>query len=185
MTTTTEKEPLAARKERKRTPDEMSAIEKELLAVSKAKKKVPGEDHQKYLTRLMRAVSKISNDDWEGLSSEAQEWNNGAAESHKGGRKLDNFPDYKGPEIEDDVKAVEEDEAPPVAPRNVKPRRTSACHTIKTLVAKKPTISVDDLSQKLKAQNMKVSDVTIATLRSDMRDSLRVLNELGIGEFKL
>lgn len=164
----------------------MSEIEKELLAVSKIKKKVPGEDHQKYLTRLMKAVSKIKDDDWEQLSEEAQNWNNAAAEAHKGGHKLENFPDYEGPEIEPDeeIKETEEEEAPP--PRNPpKTRKASACHTIKTLVAKKPSMSVEEISEKLKSTGMKVTNVTISTLRSDTRDTLRVLNELGIGEFKL
>jgi len=162
----------------------MSEIEKELLAVSKVKKKTPGEDHQKYLTRLMKAVSKVSDDDWEQLSEEAKGWNNGAAELHKAGAKLENFPDYDGPEIEAEEEKAPEEEAPPPK-RAPKARKTSACHTIKTLVAKKPSITVDDLSEKLKSSGMKVSDVTIATLRSDTRDTLRVLNELGIGEFKL
>ena len=64
-------------------------------------------------------------------------------------------------------------------------RKVSACHTIKKIVVKQPTISVADLSEKLKASGFKVSDVTIATLRSDLRDTLRVLNEVGKGEFVL
>lgn len=163
----------------------MSEIEKELLAVGKIKKKIPGEDHQKYLTRLMKAVSKVSNDVWEQLSTEAQDWNNDAAEAFKAGGSIENFPDYEGPEIEARPIKEEDEEAPP-PPRNPpKTRKSSACHTIKTLVAKKPSISVEELSEKLKAQGYKVTGVTISSLRSDTRDTLRVLNELGIGEFSL
>lgn len=160
----------------------MSEIEKELLAVSKCKKKAPGEDHQKYLTRLMRLVSKVNNDDWESISPAAQDWNNDAAQACKEGTKLANFPDYEGPEIEEDEAPKEE--APPPK-RAVKQRKSSACHVIKTLVVKKPTITVQEIADKLKSNEMKVSNVTIATLRSDTRDTLRVVNELGIGEFKL
>ena len=56
---------------------------------------------------------------------------------------------------------------------------------IKKIVVKNPTITVTDLSEKLKADGLKVSDVTIATLRSDLRDTLRVLNELKLGNFTL
>lgn len=160
----------------------MSAIEKELLAVSKIRKKTPGEDHQKYLTRLMKAVSKISDSDWEQLSSDAQDWNNGAAENHKAGAKLENFSDYDGPEIEEPEKEPEDAPPPKEKPRK---RKTSACHTIKIFVIKKPSITVEELGKKLENAGLKVSNVTISTLRSDVRDTLRVLNELGVGEFTL
>lgn len=166
-------------------PTVNSAIEVELLKASKCPKKKPGEDLQKYLTRLMRAVYKLNEDDWEELTEEAKGWYNDAAENAKGGRKLGNFPDYDGPEIEEEPEEEKEEEVAPPPKAQTKPRKTSACHVIKTLVAKKPDISVEAISEKLKASDMKVSNVTIATLRSDTRDTLRVLNELGIGEFKL
>jgi hypothetical protein len=168
-----------------------SKIEQELLEVSALKVK-KNEDRQKYLERLMRAVSKLPDPDWEGLSKAAQDWNNGAAEAHKGGSELEDFPDYE--EVEEELADDEEEAAPAEKPAKKKeeaptksyaPRKVSACHTIKKLVAKKPDISVSDLSEKLKGEGFKVSDVTIATLRSDFRDSLRVLNELGVGKFAL
>jgi hypothetical protein len=170
-----------------------SKIEQELLEVSALKVK-KNEDRQKYLERLMRAVSKLPDPDWEGLSKAAQDWNNGAAEAHKGGSELEDFPDYE--EVDDEIDEEQaEEETKPIekaakkkeeAPaKSYAPRKVSACHTIKKLVAKKPDISVSDLSEKLKGEGFKVSDVTIATLRSDFRDSLRVLNELGVGQFAL
>jgi len=178
-----------------------SKIEQELLKATGTKTK-RNENRQAYLTRVMKAVAVLDDDVWEGLATEAQEWNNGAAEAHKAGDAIADFPDYE--ELDDnprpDRNAIsdaeeEEEEAVPVKAEAKKApgrpvggggsRKTSACHTIKKIVAKKPTISVSELSEKLKADGLKVSDVTIATLRSDFRDSLRVLNELGMGSFTL
>lgn len=168
----------------------MSAIEKELLAVTKLKSK-KDEDRQDYLARLCKAVAKIKDPEWEALSSEAQEWNNDAAEAVRAAANIVDFPDAakSAPKPEVDEEDDEEAPAKPAkaakAPPKTSGKRASACHTIKMLVAKNPSISVADLSTKLKDSSLKVSDVTVATLRSDTRDTLRVLNDLGLGEFKL
>lgn len=182
-----------------------SAIEKELVeATSLSSKK--NEDRQKYLARLMKAASKLDDDEWADLSTEAQKWNNDAATDFKSGNAIEDFPDLETEE-ETDQSEVEiapeeaaDEESPPLQPekdeeqpkgragksgRPVAAKKTSACHAIKTLVVKKPDISVKELSEKLKQKGLKVSDVTIATLRSDTRDTLRVLNESGAGDFKL
>lgn len=192
-----------------------SKIEQELLAVAATQPKKK-EDRQKYLTRLMLAVTKIPDADWEGLSTESQDWVNGGAEAHKanaglkpdeeGYVALEDFPDYKeiddNPPVDEEVDEEEAAPAPAVKAKDKKAepkkvevakppvgngtgRKVSACHTIKTMVVKKPTISVAELSEKLKASGLKVSDVTIATLRSDLRDTLRVMNELNLGTFVL
>jgi hypothetical protein len=189
--------------------ESVSAIEQELLeaTVLKLKRK---EERQAYLTRLMLATAKLPDPEWEQLSTEAQEWTNGAAEAHKAGAALEDFPDYEEPEDEEVDEEAEEEEAEeekaPVAAKGngmkAKPekqvaspkiqpaqqagvRKVSACHTIKKMVVKKPTITVSEIAEQLKESGLKVSDVTIATLRSDLRDTLRVLNELKIGEFVL
>lgn len=154
-----------------------SEIEKELLAATKMKSK-KDEDRQSYLVRLMRSGAKLADADWEALSSEAQDWNNGAAESHKGGRKIDDFPDL--PEVDEEPEEIVEK---PKAERVG--RKSSACHVIKTMVVRKPSISVAELIEKLKGKSLKISDVTVATIRSDTRDTLRVLNELELGTFHL
>lgn len=163
----------------------MSAIEKELLGATKLKAK-KGEDRQVYLKRLMKAVYALKDPEWEALSTEAQDWQNGAAEQNKAGATIPDFPDL---EVVDET---DEEEAPPPKPEKKAPakaaspqRKASACHTIKTLVVKNPKISVADLEAQLKDLDLKVSNVTIATLRSDMRDTLRVMNEVGVGQFEL
>ena len=141
----------------------VSKIEAELLAASKLKEK-KNEDRQDYLARLMRSVAKLPDDVWEGISSDAQTWNNDAAEAYKAGVVIADFPDLEADaSVDAEVDEEEEVEAAP----------------------KKPNITVAELSEKLKADGLKVSDVTIATLRSDLRDTLRVLNELNIATFTL
>lgn len=186
--------------------DVESKIEQELLAATGVKPK-KNEDQQAYLTRLMRAVAKLKDPEWEGLSTDAQEWNNGAAEAHKAGDEIADFPDYAAiddnPPVDEEVDEEEEVVPPPVVKakdKEKKPiekpapkpavvagtgRKVSACHMIKKMVVKDPTITVAQLSENLKSDGLKVSDVTIATLRSDLRDTLRVLNELNIAKFTL
>lgn len=180
-----------------------SKIEQELLKAGNLKPKKKTEDLQKYLTKMMLTVAKLPDAEWEGLSNEAQEWVNGAAKAHKSNKtagaaigdegyvELVDFPDYEEieePEQEEEVpEAKPEPKAKPKAADSAPQayKKVSACHTIKKIVAKKPKITVAELSEKLKEDGLKVSDVTIATLRSDVRDTLRVLNELRLGEFVL
>ena len=182
-----------------------SKIEQELAETAAITPK-RNEDRQKYLKRLMLAVSKLPDPDWESLSTEAQDWNNGAAEAHKAGDEIEDFPDLEeedeeleqggDDEVDEEEEQVEvpaketapkEERTPKFRPAtNSSPgKKVSACHVIKRMVARKPAITVAELIEKLKEENFKVSDVTVATLRSDFRDSLRVLNELEMGNFKL
>lgn len=180
-----------------------SEIEQELLSASALKSK-KNEDRQDYLARLCRAVAKVKDEVWEGISTAGQDWNNTAAEALTDDKEIPDFEDDELPvdgktdeEVDEetepesvvvktkDKKAKLEKEEKSSPPPPLPGRKVSACHTIKKMVVKKPTISVAELSEKLKAEGLKVSDVTIATLRSDLRDTLRVLNELKIGEFFL
>jgi hypothetical protein len=67
----------------------------------------------------------------------------------------------------------------------IRGKNTSACHKIKRMVVKKPYITVDEITSALKVEGLKVTPVTIATLRSSVRDTLRVLNEENLGTFRL
>lgn len=193
----------------------MSKIESELFSAVKIKPLVPGEDRQKYLTRLVKAVCKISNDDWDDLTEESKEWTNEAATSIKAGGKIADFPDLEPEEdpleellavspeppeeeIDEDGVVIEKSPEPepvvaaPKPAKKAKPvkrasngRTLSACHHIKKVVVKHPSISVADLSDSLKKAGFKVTDLTIQSMRSNVRDVLRTLNELGMGEFNL
>lgn len=162
-----------------------SKIEKELLELTALKPKKK-EERQEYLSRLMRVVSKLPDPDWEGLTTEAQDWNNAAADAVTNEDEIQEFPDYV--EIEEDVpeeEPVVEKKRTRAAPIVQQHRKASACHTLKKFVAQNPAITVAELSDKLSSEGFKVTDVTIATLRSNVRDILRVLNELNLGNFVL
>lgn len=190
-----------------------SKVEQELLSIANLKTK-KNEKRQEYLKRLMLAVDKASDDDWNSLSTEAQAWNNTAATSYQNEKLIPDFPDYQEEEPEpeeepqevidqetgevievapDEVKVeasepTEEAETKAEAPAERKTRKTkrsgskpSACRMIKQLVLINPKITVGEIAERLKTLRMKVSDVTIYTLRYDIRDTLRAMNDLGIG----
>lgn len=180
-----------------------SKIEAELLEATGLKPK-KNENRQEYLARLCRAGAKLPDDVWEGVTKPSQDWNNDAAVSLKEGKSIADFSDTDEDTVGEEVDEEEADEPAPKAkkakangqkeaksekeklpPHPASVRKVSACHTIKKMVVKKPTITVAELSEKLKEDGLKVSDVTIATLRSDCRDTLRVLNEVGAGNFTL
>lgn len=163
-----------------------SEIENELFAVTKLKLK-PGEARQDQLKKIMRGVYKLDGESWETLTSGAQDWYNGAAEANKAGDKLPEFEDM--PEIKVEEEPEEAEPEKPKATVNTNTvrvgRKSSACHVIKMFVIQDPKITIPDLSTKLKGKGLKVSDLTVSSLRSDVRDTLRVLNELELGNFEL
>ena len=193
----------------------MSNIEKELFSAVKIKPQVPGEDRQKYLTRLVKAVCKISDDDWDELAGESKEWTNEAAANIKAGGKIADFPDLepeedpleellavspeppeekidedgvvteKSPELEPAAAATKQGKKAKRVKRASNGRTLSACHHIKKVVVTHPSISVAELSDSLKKAGFKVTALTIQSMRSNVRDVLRTLNELNLGEFDL
>jgi hypothetical protein len=201
-----------------------SKLENELLVAAGSLFKTKKHDtRQEYLHRLCNVIAtKISDDAWGGLSQEAQDWNNDAAEALTKGEEVVDFPDFSELESEVEEEAVEEAPAPKVKKRvaakakvekapkeeeseeeaelepevkQVKPKKTKAvvrssrkagaCYMIKKFIVQQPNISVLDLSGKLLEDGIKVSDITIATLRSSTRETLRVLNELELGNFEM
>jgi hypothetical protein len=158
---------------------QVSKIEQELLEVSclKGKRK---EERQDYLIRLMKKVADLPDLDWENLSQEAKDWNDNAAKNYNEGIDIYDFPDF-----EDDGEKDVEFEADFELSQEPPKRRMSACHQVRLLVVRKPWISVAELSAEVKQRELKLTDVTIATWRSSMRDMLRVLNEEGLGNFQL
>lgn len=73
-----------------------SKIEKELVEVTDLSTK-RGEDRQAYLKRLVVAVSELSDKDWEGLSKDAQDWYNNAADAQNAKKALPDFEEEETP----------------------------------------------------------------------------------------
>jgi ribosome maturation factor RimP len=77
-----------------------SKIEKELLDVTDLSRK-RGEARQDYISRLLLAVRDLSDKEWDGLSKEAQDWFNSAADAKNAkADTLPDFPDLPKPEAE-------------------------------------------------------------------------------------
>ncbi len=78
-----------------------SAIESELLDVTKLKRS-KRDDDQKYLGKLIRKVADLSEDDWEDLSEQAQEWFNAGIDARNEGDDIPLFSDIPEDDSGDD-----------------------------------------------------------------------------------
>lgn len=185
----------------------MSAIEQELLKATGLKKK-KAEGTQEYYTRLANAVQDLSDDAWTGLSPDAQTWTNAAAKAINKDANIEAFSDQdaEGP-------APEETQAPPAKSKSdagkkekAKPAKDPSEPAAKKSEAKpasgtgRPPISVAikriildkmDITAKeisdvlLKRGYSKISEFTIVTIRSDFRNSLKVLKEQGLIDLEI
>ena len=72
----------------------MSKIKSELIEVTGVKEK-RGEDEQDFLDRMVVSVSELSDQDWDGLSEDAQAWFNDAAEAKNKKKDITGFPEEK------------------------------------------------------------------------------------------
>lgn len=93
----------------------MSKIEKEILKATGEAAQKRKEDGDAYRTRLVKAMHKLDDDEWEELSEQAQEWFNDAAEANNDKKQLPDFPgDAAG------KKGKKEEKEEKIAPRKKK-----------------------------------------------------------------
>lgn len=89
----------------------MSEIEKEILEVTGAREQKPKEKRPTYLKRIVEKVTELEDDDWEKLSTEAQEWANEGAKALNKDKPAPDFPDIEeDDEDEDESETEAEDE---------------------------------------------------------------------------
>lgn len=233
----------------------MSEIEKALLKATGVKPQGAKEDRQKFLVRLMVAVTKMDEEGWNALEATAgaQEWHTAAVDADNDGKDVPEFEDAEGEadvdaeaedaedgddvgddEAEEDESAEDDEEeqvedkpkkaakpdkgtakktakaekpakaekatkpakekaAKPTKAEKVKPEKAakekttkaapkgnSMRRTLKMIVIKEPTITVESLITKLEAKGYKSpSKLTVTSIRSDTRDTIRVLNDAG------
>jgi ribosome maturation factor RimP len=82
----------------------MSKIQAELLKATDLSTK-RGEDRQDFLARLMKGVADLNDKQWDGLSQEAQDWFNDAADAKNAKAKtLPDFPDLESAEEPEEEK---------------------------------------------------------------------------------
>ena len=233
----------------------MSKIEKELTSAVDYKR-AKGDEDQAYLTKLAQALAKLDDDDFENLSTPAQEWANAAILAIKKKKELPAIPadaaakaEKEAPKKTDKAKAKEkaaaeeedddedededdaetdegddaegddseeeddedEDDEPPAktkakakekekpaakskekeAPKKAekkdkpkpppaKPFEETVLYKIKKLLCKDPSMKTDDIQTELKKLGHDVSTVTASTIRSDFRNTVRVLQVLNV-----
>lgn len=192
----------------------MSAIEQELLKATGLKKK-KAEKTQDYYSRLANAVQDLSDDAWTKLSNGAQLWTNAAAKASNKDAEIEAFPDIDddagGGEEEAPEKPAaaatsdkpaaakkngkaakdKEEAAAPAAPKKAdKPAtgtgRPPISVAIKRIILDKMDITAKEISDVLlKRGYSKISEFTIVTIRSDFRNSLKVLKEQGLIDIEI
>lgn len=187
----------------------MSAIEKELLKATNLKTK-KGEDRQAYLVRLINAVQDLSDGDWDKISPEAQAWTNAGAKADNKKKAVVDFPDLDAGGSDaadagtdegaaakpaaDKKKAAAKDKAADApakkaggkaADKGVPEKREGVQVAIKKIMLARPKISAAELSDMLEERGYTVSQFTVTTIRSDFRNSLRVLIEAGLIKMEL
>ena len=170
----------------------MHKIEKELRTKTKLK---PGEDEERseFLIRVARATSAMNDEEWEGLSLQAQDWSNDTTKSVK---------DKKGPlefgeTLEDDGKKAakakdgkkdakgkgDEDEKPAKAAKGERksPKEgLTAMMFIRHYLVSNPAATVDEIMKAIEKEGYKVpTKVTVGTVRSDFRSITRIYKERG------
>ncbi len=80
-----------------------------LQALPKVKQKAK-EKTQAFRLRVVKALAKIDEDDWDKLSEEAQDWYDEAAEAANEGEPLPDFPTAESDEDEEDEEEEEEED---------------------------------------------------------------------------
>lgn len=151
----------------------------------------------------------LKEDDWGKLSKAAQDWANAAIKANNAEKDVADFPDVNGEDAEEGEAEVTEtitkakrgsDKKTVVAKeKGLKPAKEAKAETkaktkskpvkeagaggvgikvqIKQLMMDDPNISIDDIMTKLKRTEL--SRLTASTVRSEFRNSLRVLNDAG------
>ena len=183
----------------------VSKLEEELVGVSCIKPQKKTEDRQDYLIRLMKKVASIPDPEWNDLSQEAKDWNDEAAKSYNEGTDIIDFTDYDEVEEPEPVEEEEvEDEkviefeaeyelSDELVVKEPKPPKTeirgkgkmTACNQVELMVIRKPWVTATEIIEELGRQGVKVTPVTVSTLRSTVRRLLRLLNHEGLGNFQM
>jgi septal ring-binding cell division protein DamX len=180
----------------------MTPIETELNTALKLKQK-KGENHQLYLSRIITTIQSIPEDTWEALSVPAQRWANVATRAYEAKTDIPGFEEDEIAAAANGAKAPKAGAkaAPKAAAKTAAPAKPAAttaakaaakpaaktaakavsmCHTIKQLVVKNPEMPVPDLAAKLTSMGFeKPNAVTIMTVRSDTRNTIKVLQDGG------
>jgi hypothetical protein len=176
-------------------------LEQEFLKATKVKHQ-DGESRDDYLDRILDEVANLDDAAWRALSKNAQDWYNIAQDACNNDQDPPDFPDAEEgdgvvEETTDVAKVVELKKptkpapkpapkvakpAPKPAPKVAKPNGlgNSAQTLIKQTMIKKPRSTTEELAEMLTTKGVKASNLTVSTIRSDFRHSIKVLQAVGM-----
>jgi hypothetical protein len=172
----------------------MTTIYSELLAAAGTEflPQAEGEPDGHYLRRLVLAVSKASDSDWERLSKDAQDWYNAQAKRVKAHQNSEYCPGFINPIVDAVVDAGWPADAPAQAdaaigpvpvgdqdsPHALSPKHT-ATDAVRALVMLHTDWNQAQIMRELESQGRVVSIGTIATVRSMTLATIAVAKGLG------
>lgn len=173
----------------------MSAVEQELLKATGLKRKKAEKD-QDYFVRLTGAVQDLADDAWTKLSDGAQMWTNAAAKSINKEEEIEGFAVPEGGEgATAGSKSKGSESAKATAAKATTAEKPAGKATsgrppisvaIKRIILDKMDITAKEISDMLlKRGYSKISEFTIVTIRSDFRNSLKVLKEQGLIDIEI
>lgn len=155
----------------------MSAIQAELEEVCRIRTKPP-ERRATFLKRLARYANAMTDDEWEALTPPAQLWAKMALDSFNRGSPIPDFPDYVKPYTQEDGIYISKGKVKIFK----KPREnnTGICEKLKTEYLKHPDVSNMGAWEKVKGQGYQIAMSSVQSIRSDMRQTIKLLLKLGL-----
>ena len=147
----------------------------------------PKETGQKYMQRIVTAISKVADDIWEGLPEAATDWYNAGAKALKAGKKIELPEGYEEPEevAEASPRASTRKAAPKKANgdgtrKERAPRARKEGYTMRDLrraVVKDPKITVDELIKEAEAANATFSRSSVNLALQTTRTVIELARE--------
>jgi hypothetical protein len=170
-----------------------SEVEKELLNATGLKANEGG-SRADFLEALIVAVNKLSDAAWHKLSDPAQAWANNASRALDNGKDIPEF-NAQGKETAPFAKKaerpkVEKKAKKTKAEKKSKPKASpqkpvGAQMLIKQFVLAQPNITTDELLEKLAKKGFKPTKIAVSTIRTGMRQTLKIIKESGVDVRKL
>ena len=157
-----------------------NVMEKELQEITGVKKRSK-EGKQKYLLRLLNAISDLPDDRWDDVSPEAQKWCNLGMKSLK---KEEEIPDFSDEQVSST--GEDETEAKPVGKPTKKGIKGSVPATvgiktrIKEMLIDNPKVRSTAIYDMLYKEGLRPSHHTVTGMRSEFRHTMRVLKSRGL-----
>lgn len=161
----------------------------ETLVAATGAKRQKRQTLQTYYRDLMLGVKKLTDEEWDALGPEAQDWANAAAKELRKSQRENRAPEIA---VMPEHEVVEEPEAPepvaseetPSAPKKArKPQKrsgASGAEAIRSLLLEHPTSTVPQLMELLQERGMTPTKSSVQTVHHHVKATIRSLFESGM-----